>query len=222
MKKIYQKEVIAELEQIKPAVPQAITKEAIANLPDIVQRYLHFTGVFGKESVLNFRAECVGGIRNKSTDQFMKFKSVQYDFMNSRSRLFYITAKKMGLSAKGIHIYKQQSAIMRIKLLGLFTVVDAKGPEMDKGETVSLLNDICLLAPAHLISKDFTWRTIDELTVEVHFTNGNISISACLIFDRDGRLINFVSDDRYETSDGKNYYNYPWKTPISEYKNSNI
>ena len=41
---------------------------------------------------------------------------------------------------------------MEIKLAGLFKVVDACGPEMNRGETVSLFNDMCFMEPGSLIS----------------------------------------------------------------------
>jgi hypothetical protein len=42
-----------------------------------------------------------------------------------------------------------------------------------------------------------------------------------LFFNETGELVNFISDDRFETADGKIYKNYPWSTPIIEYRNFN-
>ncbi len=222
MEKIYKKAVITELKKAKDLECSILTKEDIAHLPEIVQKYLYFVGVVGKEKVLTFRAECKGGIRNNPKDPFMKIKSVQYNFYeDDPTRLFYIVAKKMGLSAKVVHIYKNETAVMKGKLLGIFTVVDAKGTEANQAETVTFFNDLCLLAPSLLISKDIEWDVVDNLNVKAKYTNGNITIEAQLYFDRDGRLINFISNDRYETKDGKVFYNYPWQTPVSEYKNIN-
>lgn len=221
MKKIYQKAVLSELKRTKKLKSTIITEQEITHLPEIVKKYLRFVGVIGKEKVLNFRAEFKGGIRGKSSEPFMKLKSVQYNFTDVPSRFFYIAARKMGIPATGVHIYKNAIAFMKIKLLGLFTIVDAKGFEMNKGETVTVFNDMCIIAPASLIDKNITWEIIDDLTVSAKFTNGDISITAKLIFDNDGRLINFISNDRYETLDGKTFNNYPWTTPISEYTTIN-
>mgnify|MGYP001606631680 CR=1 FL=1 len=65
----------------------------------------------------------------------MPLTSVQYNFMDIPSRLFYIVARKKGIPAMGLHIYQNRKAIMKIKILGFFTLVDAKGIEMDQGET---------------------------------------------------------------------------------------
>jgi len=212
------KEALAKQEQISE---ELLTVGDLAHLPQVVRKYITISGAVGKPRVSNFRAEFEGGIRSKSSDPYMKLKSVQYNFFNSPTRLFYIVAKKMGIPAKGIHFYKNGKAIMRIKLLGLFTVVDAKGKEMDQGETVTVFNDMCFMAPASLIDNRITWNEIDEFTVEAKFTNGDITIGATLYFNENGELINFISTDRFETTDGKEYLNYPWLTPVDSYTDIN-
>jgi len=151
----------------------------------------------------------------------MPLKSVQYNFTDKPTRLFYIVTKKKGIPAKGIHLYRDQKAIMLIKLFGLFTVVNAKGEEMNQGETVTVFNDMCFMAPASLIDSNIQWKEIDDLTVDAKFTNGNITISATLFFTEEGKLVNFLSNDRFETTDGKTYINNPWITPVTGYTDIN-
>jgi hypothetical protein len=221
MKKAYKKAVLEGLERTRTIENGTLTEEDIQHLPAIVQKYLHYTGSIGKEKVSNFRAEFTGGIRAKSTEEFMPLKSVQYNFTDKPTRLFYIVAKKKGIPAKGIHLYIDQTAIMLVKILGLFTVVDAKGKEMNQGETVTLFNDMCFIAPASLIDRKIEWHEIDNITVAAKFTNGSITVSATLFFHDSGELVNFLSNERFETSDGKTYRNYPWLTPVTGYANIN-
>lgn len=218
MKRLYKNEVKVGLERIKDIKPEIITEVDIQHLPSIVQKYLQYTGVIGKEKVFNFRVEFEGKIRSNLGDPWMILNSVQYNFIDKPTRIFYITAKSKGIPVVGIHLYKDDTAIMLIKLLGLFTVADAKGSEMNQGETVTVFNDMCLMAPATLIDKKIKWETIDSLTVKARFTNGSITIGATLYFNEKGELINFISGDRFETKDGKTYRNYPWKTPVNGYK----
>jgi hypothetical protein len=221
MKKTYQKAVLEALKRTKGQENEILTESDIQHLPAIVQKYLHYTGSVGKEKVLNFRAEFKGGIRSKSTDEFMPLKSVQYNFTDNHTRLFYIVARKKGIPAIGIHLYIDQKAIMIIKILGLFKVVDAKGKEMNQGETVTLFNDMCFMAPASLIDRNIEWKEIDNKTINAKFTNGNLTIRATLFFNEEGELVNFISNDRFETADGKIYKNYPWITPVTGYTNIN-
>ena len=100
----------------------------------------------------------------------------------------------------------------------MFQVVDARGPEMNRGETVTLFNDMCLLAPASLIDANISWESVDSLTVRARFTNAGNTITALLYFNPAGELTDFSSEDRYLSEDGKTYLNYRWSTPVKEYR----
>ncbi len=200
---------------------EILTKEDLGNLPEPVQKYMKYVGVIGKPKIQNFRVEFDGRIRQDEKNGWMKFKSVQYNFINQPTRIFYIKARKMGIHAVGLHLYKNQTASMEIKMAGLFKIVDARGKEMNQGETVTVFNDMCFMAPASLIDKNIQWEVIDSLTVNARYTNGNITIGATLFFNDKGELTNFMSNDRFETKDGIMYKNYPWITPVKEYKEMN-
>jgi len=221
MKKFFRKEVLQCFERTKDFKGDILSENDIKFLPDIIQKYLHYVGAVGQEKVFNFYVLMDGKIRSKSSDPWMNFVSEQYNFLDNYTRAFYIKAKKMGLPATGLHLYKNERATMVIKLMNLFTIVDAKGKEMDQGETVTLFNDMCFMAPATLIDKNIEWKEINPLTIEANFKNGNLSINAKLFFNEKGEMINFVSDDRFETIDGKTYKNYPWLTPVSGYREFN-
>ena len=213
MKNKYKKTVRSELERTKSLKPELLTEIDMEHLPEVVKKYIRNTGFIGKEKILNFRLECKGGIRFNPDEEYMPLKSVQYNFMDLHSRLFYIVAKKKGIPAIGLHLHQNAKAVFQIKILGLFTVVNAKGPKMDHGETVTVLNDMFFMAPGSLIDKSIRWEIIDSLSVKAIFTNDNISVSAVLYFNDEGKLINFISNDRFDTN-GKEYKNYPWETPV--------
>jgi len=221
VKKKYRNAVLRAFEITRGIKPTVLTEADIQHLPGAVQKYLRLAGVVGKEKIINFRAEFLGGIRSGPGEKYMSLRSVQYNFIENPTRLFHIVAKKMGVLAIGNHIYLDQKATMLIKILGLFTVSDAKGWQMDQGETVTVFNDMCFLAPASLIDKRIEWKEIDEQSVSARFTNGGISITAMLFFNGKGELVNFISNDRFETTDGKNYFNYPWSTPVLSYTDIN-
>jgi len=159
-----------------------------------------YSGVVGKEKIVNVRFNCKGKIRSKPNDGWMTFKSEPYDFFDQPTRIFLIKARKMGIPANGIHLYKNEEARMVIKLAGLFKVVDGKGFEMNQGETVTLFNDFCLVAPGTLIDEKTKWEVIDPLSVLAKYTNGNIQISATLQSNENGALVNFISNDRFESA----------------------
>lgn len=213
----FKKTVLSEFGRTKDIKPGLLTEEDMKHLPEVVRNYIRYTGFTGKEKIINFRSECKGGIRSNPDEKYMPLKCVQYNFMDQLSRSFYIVARKKGIPAIGLHLYKDAKAIFQVKILGLFTVVDAKGPQMNQAETVTVLNDMFFMAPGSLIDKRIQWEVLDDLTVKAVFTNDDIRISAVIYFNREGQLVNFISNDRFDT-DGKEYISHPWETPMSEYR----
>lgn len=220
MRARFKKEVLEGLSRGLNLKPELLTEKDIKDLPQPVQKYMKYTGVLGKEKVWNARIRFTGRIRSKPNSAWMKFTSEQYNFFDIPTRIFYIDARMMGIPAGGLHLYKNETAFMKIRALGLFPVVDAKGEKMDQAETVTILNDMCLMAPATLISKSIQWETIDDLTVRARLQIGKNSVTGVLYFNNEGQLINFISNDRFET-DGKVYNNYPWSTPAGDYMEFN-
>lgn len=220
MKRKYEMIVRSELERTKNFQPELLTEKDMEHLPEVVRKYLLYTGCLGRQKIVGLRTECTGGIRSAPGEEYMTLKSVQYNFMDLVSRSFYIVAKKRGIPAIGLHIYQNARATFQVRLLGLFTVVNAKGPKLDQGETVTVLNDMCVMAPGSLIDRRIEWETVDSRSVKAIFTNDKICVSAVLHFDEEGKLINFVSNDRFET-DGVEYKNFPWETPLAEYREFN-
>lgn len=215
-KNVFTNEVAEAMKvQITPGI---ITEQDIQHLPDPIQKYLRITGAIGKEKIHNVRLEFTGGFKTAPNRKYAEFTSVQYNFYDYPKRFFYMKMPIMGLPFDGLHVYKNEKASMKIRMASVFTVVDAKGEKMDQGETVTVFNDMCLMAPSALIDAEVKWQTIDPLTVKAVYTNGEITISATLYFNESGELTNFISTDRFMSSDGKTYLNYPWSTPAKNYQ----
>lgn len=212
--------VKTDFEQNNSITTEILDESDMVHLPAAVQNYLRYTKSIGKPQVKNFRAEFTGGMRSNPEDEYMKFNSTQYNFYQQPARYFYMSASKMGLPASGLHIYQNQIATFDVKMLNWIPVVSAKGELLDQAETVTLFNDMCLIAPPTLIDKRISWQELDPLTVKAVYTNDKHTITATLYFNQQGEMINFISNDRYHT-DGKNYENYPWQTPVSDYKEIN-
>lgn len=221
LKRTYQTEVMKGLHQIRVSKNSILTENDTKHLPKPVQKYLAYVGVIGKAKVKNMRITFAGEMKLDPKKDWLQIKSEQYNFFDNPTRIFLIQAKMSGIPIIGLHYYQQGKANMLIKLAGLFTVADAKGPEMDQGETVTFFNDMCLLAPATLIDKRIKWETVDPLTVKAIFDNNGRKVLAVLYFNERGALINFISDDRSMTEAGKSYQRLRWSTPVRKYQKIN-
>lgn len=216
----FKNEVHDELRQTQNYPKDILTKNDISHLPDIVQKYICYTGFIDKIKVSNFKVEFNCDFRSKREETYISSKTIQYNFINVPTRLFYMTAKKMGIPMSALHIYRNAHAQFNVKLFGLFSIINESGQKMDQGETVTVFNDISFFAPGTLVDKRIIWEEIDSMNVRAVYTNEHNKINAILTFNKKGELVNFISDDRFKV-DGKKYYSYPWKTPVKEYQNIN-
>lgn len=213
----FHRDVHLALQQNKAQTGDLLLEKDLEHLPPPVQRYLRYVGVVNQPKVKNVRIVFKGQMRDKGKDWF-PFRSEQYNGFEKYTRLFFMKGKMFGLTVPGYHAYQNKNASMRIKLFGLFPIVSVQGRELFKAETVTIFNDMCLLAPATLIDSRISWETIDDTTARAIFTNEGVSIQATLYFNARGQLVDFVSDDRYAVSDMKRYR---FSTPITDYKNFN-
>jgi hypothetical protein len=213
----YDRDVDRALARVEP--PELITDAALAHLPVPVQQYLRRTGVVGQPRVRNFRARMRGRIRNGPEARWMSLTAEQYNVVDEPARLFYMNASMFMIPAQGYHRYVGSSATMRVKVAALVPVVDVSGAEMNQGETVTMFNDMCVMAPATLIDPAIAWEPVDARTARARFTNAGQTIHADLSFNEAGELTNFWSDDRYKTSpDGKTVKSVRWSTPLASYR----
>ncbi len=151
----------------------------------------------------------------------MTFTGEQVNTYGPRpSRLFIMDATMFGLPVDVFHEFVHTSASMRVKLCSLVTMAKASGPEMTRAETVTLFNDLCILAPAALVDAPIVWLHSDRFHAVGSFTNGVHTVTADLRFNEDGDLVDFVSDDRLHASaNGKSFTFQRWSTPVREYRN---
>jgi hypothetical protein len=195
-----------------------VTEENIRHCPPQIQRYLRYAGVIGKPMVRNFRALFHGEMKRTVGGSWMEIHSSQYDFIDDPARTFYIEGILFGIPFKGFHFYRGGEATMEITVASLIPVADARGDKMNRSETVTFFNDMCLLAPAALVDTSIRWEQIDRSTVKAIYSCSGNTITATLVFGENGELTNFISDDRYLSADGVTYESYPWETPVLSYR----
>jgi len=214
----YEGDVDRSLARPAPAAP--LTEADLGSLPAAVRKYVRASGAVGQPRVRNFRAHLRGRIRGGPNDPWMPFTSEQFNTCgDDPGRLFYMNASRAGLPIQVLHVYAGPAATMRVKLAALLPLVDARGPQMDLGETVTLFNDMCVFAPATLADPRITWRELDARRVAATFFNAGHTVRAVLSFDDAGRLVDFVSDDRAAASpDGRSFTLMRWSTPLSGYR----
>ncbi|HEX2657791.1 MAG TPA: DUF6544 family protein, partial [Polyangia bacterium] len=195
-----------------------ITDADLVPLPPAIATFLRRAGVVGKPRPRSVHAFFRARMRNGPHDPWMKATVEQHNFFgpSGMARLFLMRASRMGVPFVAYHRYVGDAATFQVRIAGLVPIIDARGPEMDQSETVTMLNDLFFLAPAALLDANIRWQPQPDGRVKATFTNAGHTVSALVRFDAAGDLADFVSEDRYQ-SDGKVSKRLPWSTPVSDF-----
>jgi hypothetical protein len=192
-----------------------VTEADLAPLPPLMQTYLRRAGAVGRPRVRSLRVTFNAQMRSSATSPWMQATATQYELFDAPARLFYMNASRAGLPFDIFHRYVDGAATFEVRIAGLIPMVDKHGGGITNDETVTLMNDVLVMAPAAVLDLPFTFETTGERSLRATFRNAGYTVSAVLTFDGAGDLVGFVSADRAHDREGGAAL---WSTPISGYR----
>lgn len=201
-----------------PGPLDPVTGAELIRLPGPAQRYLAFMGVAGRPRDWAFRLAFTGCFRTKPAQAWMACQTWQYNSRLVVARVFQIRLRFGGLvPVVGRDSYLRGRGRMLIRLLDLWTIQDAAGPEYDTGELVTYLNDAVLIAPSMLLTPDIAWAAVDADSFEVALTDHGRTVTARVLIDERGAPRDFSTTDRFcsDPDHPKRLMRARWTTPIA-------
>lgn len=192
-----------------------VTQEDLVGLPQNVQKWLEYSQVIGKE-IHTVRLKQKAEMRTKPDQPWLATQAEQYF---SADKPGFIWNAKIQF-APLIHLvgrdkYVDGNGHMLIKLMSLFAVADAKGPEINQGTLLRYLVETVWFPTAAL--NDFiTWEEINTESAKAIISYGGVTASGVFTFNELGEVISFEGE-RYMEQDGK-YSLESWLTPMGNYK----
>lgn len=194
-----------------------ITKEAIVNLPPVIQKWLLTSGIAGKEKIEFIRLQQKGEIRTKPGGKWMPFTATQYFTVNTPAFNWQTTVEMMPLiTLNGRDKFENGKGEMLIKLLSLIKVADARNDtHVDASAMLRYLGETCWF-PSAALENYMQWQTIDSLSAKATMHYNSTAASGIFQFNANGDLISFSGDRWYGS--GKDATLEKWLIEIKEYK----
>jgi hypothetical protein len=192
-----------------------VTPEMLQDLPEVVQRYLNYTEIIGKPQIDTVYLRQTGKFRQGLDRPWMPMSAEQWYTTNPPGFLWKAQFKLAGLPL--LHAqdkYQSGQGHMFGKLAGLFTVFNVRGEKLDQGAMLRYLSEM-IWFPSAFLDENITWKSRDDHTAEVTFTDHGKSVSGLMHFDETGKFTNFTAD-RYREIDG-DFSLDPWATPVERY-----
>lgn len=204
-----------------PVTEAPVGEDDLAQLPDVVRRYLQFMRVEGRPRDRTVEARFVGRFRMPRFG-WMPAQAWQLDRAPVVGRLFVMRLRVARvLPMVGVDSYLNGRGCMVGKLFDRFTVADGKGDEFDIGELTTYLNDAVLLAPSMLLEPQVAWEEVDDSNFTVALTDSGRTVSARVGIDERGAPTEFVSSDRFADLPG-GPVRAPWRTPVESWDTSGV
>jgi uncharacterized protein DUF6544 len=201
-----------------PGPADPVTDADLIPLPDAAQRYLRFMRVVGRPRDWAFQLEFAGRFRRRPGEGWMACETWQYNNRLAVARIFHIRIRLAGLiPVVARDTYLEGQGRMLIRLLDLFTIEDATGPEYDIGELVTYLNDAVLVAPSMLLVPEVTWAAVGADSFDVALSDHGRTVTARVVVDERGAPSHFSTADRFcaEPGNPKRLTRARWTTPVT-------
>jgi Family of unknown function (DUF6544) len=177
------------------------TSNQIKDLPIPVQRYFNYTLKENQAYVSYARLQHSGDF--KASKNWASIEGEEYFTMQRPG--FVWLGKVPFFSAKDVYI--DGTGNLKVKLLSLIKIVDAKGRETDQGELLRWLGEAPLFPTALLPSDNLQWEPIDNDSAKVIFTDKNQTIECVFCFNEEGQITQFKTK-RYKDDTLKNFTGY--------------
>ena len=204
-----------------PVQSSPVTEGDLADLPDVVRRYLRFMGVVGRPRTWSFRAHWGGVFRMRSDRPWLPCEAWQYDTSLGVARVFHMRLRFGGV----VPVYVRDTYVnghgrMLGKLLDTFKIVDAADYKIDTGELVTYLNDAIFFAPSLVLGPQAAWTAVDDTSFDVTLTDRDRTVRARVFLDERGAPMDFSTTDRYGEDPARpgEMVQARWSTPMYGWK----
>ena len=192
----FQKDVQMHIEQSSAMLSRVFAEQDIAHLPGPVQNHFRVAGLIGQPMMTSTRAFMQSVPLYDAIDKPpMIIDYTLYLFAHKPVRLAYIDTSMFGIPFEGFDSTQDGVGFMKGVIGKIFTLFNETGPEMDKGQLMTILGEAPLL-PSVLLSEYITWEHIDENHARATLTYKGITGSGVYTFDDTGFLQSFYTDER--------------------------
>lgn len=196
-----QQEIKALLSSITPS-QEIIDQSRIQSLPPVVQKWLQRSGIVGRQKIRQVHLRQIGNMRTAADGKWMKVTAEQW-FNTERPGFIWLADVQagFGLFLAGRDMFADGQGSMLIKLLALFTIVDARSREIDQGAMVRYLAET-IWFPSAALEKYMQWTQIDSSTAQAVMNYNGLTVTGYLKFNEQGDVVSFSAQRYYDRKTG--------------------
>lgn len=173
------------------AAETTLTHDRLAALPPVVQHWLERSNSIGKPMTQTVHLRQTGQMRTDPSGKWMPVTAEQY-CTTGKPGFFWTTSVQAApyIDLAGRDKYEDGKGFMLIKLLSLFPVADASGPETDQGAMLRYLGEL-VWYPSAALQPYLQWEALDSLSAKVTMRYSGLEASGIFTFSPEGDVLRF-------------------------------
>lgn len=176
--------------------------EPATELPEPVRRFVQGMAVPGRAVPRVVRLVQTGQLRSGLDKPWVPFSAQQTYALDPPGFVWLARARLAPLVPMwALDEYVAGRGSMRIRLLGLAAIADARGPELDRGAGLRFWGEILAL-PEVVLDPRLTWQPRGPRRAHVTIADGPLTFEADVDFDDAGRPIAFHAERHRDTPKG--------------------
>jgi hypothetical protein len=212
----YAKEKAELVARARPAPSGVDDAARIAALPAPVRRYLEGARATALPALGIATLAQRGSLRAATDKPWMPFEAEQVYSLDPPGFVWLARARVIPF----VHILAHDAFAggagnMKISLLGIFTVADARGPEIDQGAALRYWGEI-IAFPEAVLGSSLRWEPIDVHRAALIVGHAGAELRAEIDFDEQARPI-AMHAQRYRDVDGKSVLT-PWSGHFRDWR----
>lgn len=194
-----------------------IIQEAdLEGLPSSVQKWLKYSQVVGKTSINTVYSQQKVFLRTKESQPWMPAETDSYYTVNKPGFIWKARIKAAPLvHLVGRDMYYEGRGHMKIKLLSLITVADARGEEIDQGSLLRYMAEMVWF-PTAALNSYMSWEEVSSNSAKATLSYQGVIASGLFRFNDLGEPVEFEAE-RYMESNGQ-YSLETWLVKLSDYQ----
>jgi len=194
----------------------------IKTLPEPVRRYLITCGYLSRPKQWYAQLKWTDVIMQfRPKGKWHKMDCWQFNAVPEPVRLVHMRTKIAGLLPfEARDKFQHQHGNMLIRLLGMFTLQNARGPEMDESALVTLLAE-ALLLPAYALQPYIQWTPVAADRAIAWMSSGDSVVHGIFFFNGQGEFVRFETRHRWQSKKHGRFEKKPWRITAADYITTN-
>lgn len=217
---LFKKQIDDETRELLAHVASApkgpITESQLDGLPEPVARYLRYAGVVGRVPVRTARVLQSGSIRLARDAKWDRFSATEYYAAAPPGFVWSAEIDRLPLIPVDVRdYYIGGRGVFEGRAAGLFEIAEGRGPAIDQGAALRMLNEMVFF-PTAFLEPYVRWEGIDDTSARVYMKHWDGEVEATCYFASDGRMVDFVASRFRATEDGP--VPTDWRTPFRKWR----